>query len=63
MLIDYKTDAMSRKDVDKDEVKKILADRYKLQLDIYADALRELTGLEVKEKYLYSFAIDEAIAV
>lgn len=63
VLIDYKTDAMSRKDVDKDEVKKILADRYKLQLDIYADALRELTGLEVKEKYLYSFAIDEAIAV
>ena len=63
VLVDYKTDAMSRQSVDKAEVKKTLIDHYKLQLDIYADALKELTGLEVKEKYLYSFAIDEAIAV
>ena len=63
VLVDYKTDEMSRQNVDKSEIKKTLADRYKLQLDIYADALRELTGLEVKEKYLYSFAIDEVIAV
>lgn len=63
VIVDYKTDAMSRQDVDKSEIKKKLMDNYKLQLDIYADALSELTGLEVKEKYLYSFAIDEAIAV
>ena len=63
VLVDYKTDAMSKESVDKPKLIKTLADRYKLQLDIYADALKELTGLEVKEKYLYSFAIDEAIAV
>jgi len=63
VIVDYKTDSMSRQDADKSEIKKKLVDNYKLQLDIYADALSELTGLEVKEKYLYSFAIDEAIAV
>lgn len=63
VLVDYKTDAMSNQSVDKLKLVKTLADRYKLQLDIYADELKELTGLEVKEKYLYSFAIDEAIAV
>ena len=62
-LVDYKTDAMSRQSVDKEEIKKTLKERYKLQIDIYADALKELTGLEVKEKYLYSFAIDEVIAL
>ena len=63
VLVDYKTDAMSRENVNKSEVKNTLISHYKLQLDIYADALRELTGLEVREKYLYSFAIDEVIAV
>ena len=63
VIVDYKTDAMSRKTVDKAEIKKQLVDNYKLQLDIYADAVSELTGLEVKEKYLYSFAIDEVIEV
>ena len=63
VLIDYKTDAMRNKSLDEDKLKKKLIDNYKLQLNIYADALKELTGLDVKEKYLYSFAIDEAIEV
>ena len=63
VLVDYKTDSMSRQDLDSSMIKKNLINNYKLQLDIYADAIHELTGLEVREKYLYSFAINEVIAV
>ena len=63
VLLDYKTDSMRKKIIDREEIKKMLIDHYKLQLDIYAEALKELTGLDVKGKFLYSFAIDEAIEV
>ena len=61
VLVDYKTDGMSKQNINENEFIKTLKDNYGLQLNIYADAIRELTGLEVKEKYLYSFAINKEI--
>jgi ATP-dependent exoDNAse (exonuclease V) beta subunit len=37
--------------------------RYQVQLDYYAKALSQLTGLEVKEKLIYSFTLGREINV
>lgn len=54
VLADYKTDKVSIQDGFKR-----LADRYAVQLDYYADALQRATGKQVKEKIIYSFALDD----
>lgn len=55
VIVDYKTD-----NVDKREE---LIGRYKAQLDCYADAIRKVTGKEVKEKLIYSTKFDDTIIV
>ena len=40
-----------------------LIDKYKKQLDLYAEVLENLTGKKVKEKYIYLFGIDEDILI
>lgn len=55
VVVDYKTDRISNG--------KELADRYHMQLAYYAEALFRLTGKEVKNKILYSFALQEEIVV
>lgn len=55
VVMDYKTDRV--------DTAQELVDRYKEQIDIYADALKQLTGKEVKEKLLYSFCLNEEISV
>lgn len=55
VLVDYKTDKV---DEGKEEV---LAQRYKTQMDYYSRTLCQLTGINVKEIYLYSFALDKPI--
>lgn len=55
VVVDYKTDRISKG--------KELADRYHVQLAYYEEALFRLTGKEVKEKILYSFALQEEILV
>lgn len=47
ILLDYKTDFA----VDIDAIKS----KYKIQLDYYAKALKEMTGKDIKNKYLYLF--------
>ena len=61
VLVDYKTDALSKDKIKKDMLRDQLVDNYKVQLDIYAKAIERSTGYEVKEKYIYSFALDEEI--
>lgn len=63
VLVDYKTDSLSKKEINRELTRKVLTENYKIQLDIYADAIKEITGMDVKEKYLYSFALDEMIEV
>lgn len=53
VVADYKTDRVSSPEE--------LVKRYYLQLDYYAEALERLTGKTVKEKIIYSFALNEEI--
>lgn len=50
VLVDFKTDKLKNKE---DFVKK-----YKIQLDIYKEALERLTKLKVEKTYIYSFNLD-----
>ena len=53
VVADYKTDRV--------DTPEELIDRYKVQLDYYAEALTRLTGKAVKEKIIYSFALNKEI--
>ena len=37
--------------------------KYKIQLDIYKEAIEKLTGYRVEKKYIYSFNLDRKIEV
>ncbi|MCL2253525.1 MAG: UvrD-helicase domain-containing protein, partial [Lachnospiraceae bacterium] len=53
VVLDYKSDAVKTADE--------LISRYQKQLDYYGEALEQLTGKSVKEKIIYSFALEEAV--
>lgn len=55
ILLDYKTDRVSEAQE--------LVDKYRAQLEYYARALHQLTGKQVKEKIIYSFALKKEIEV
>lgn len=55
VLIDYKTDKIN------DEA--VFISTYKNQLDIYADAIYQCLGLNVKEKYIFSFNLKKFIKI
>lgn len=55
VLLDYKTDVIKTSEE--------LADRYRVQLDYYGEALERLTGKRVKERVLYSFYLGEEVRV
>ena len=44
VIVDYKTDYVT------EETKQEVIDRYRVQLDLYGEAIEKLTGKEVKEK-------------
>ncbi len=54
LLLDYKTDRVRTAET--------LRRRYSLQLQLYADALSDITGRPVKEKLLYSFALQQTVS-
>ncbi len=62
VLIDYKTNRIDR-NRSLDEEKARITETYRIQLDMYADAIEKATGKPVKEKYLYLFDIGEAVQV
>lgn len=57
VIVDYKTDFVN------DENKEEVINRYKKQLDLYAEVVENLTGKEVKEKCIYLFSIDEEVSI
>ncbi len=59
VLIDYKTDRVDKSTAGEQELVK----RYAVQLDYYAKALAQLTGKRVKEKIIYSFALEKGIII
>ncbi|HWP97541.1 MAG TPA: helicase-exonuclease AddAB subunit AddA [Syntrophomonadaceae bacterium] len=58
VLIDFKTDAVS------DPASAVLLiDSYRPQLDLYQQALENIMGRRVKERYIYLFALEQAVPV
>ena len=55
ILVDYKTDRVKSGG---DLIK-----RYKIQMDLYKEALQRLTGMPVKASYIYSFRLHDAIII
>lgn len=53
VLVDYKTDRVKSGDE--------LIRRYKIQMDLYKEALERLTNMPVKASYIYSFCLHEAV--
>lgn len=53
VLVDYKTDRVKSGDE--------LIRRYKIQVDLYKEALERLTNMPVKASYIYSFRLHEAV--
>ncbi len=56
VIVDYKTDRVSAK-----KGADMLKNKYQIQLKLYAKALEQLTGCRVKECYIYSLTLEEAI--
>ncbi|PHV71570.1 helicase-exonuclease AddAB subunit AddA [Sporanaerobium hydrogeniformans] len=59
VLVDYKTDYIDKEEQLKGVEK--LRKRYRVQLDLYAEAISRITKLPVKEKWLYLYSIGEWI--
>lgn len=55
IVLDYKTDKVQKPEE--------LKEKYHAQLSYYARALEQLTGKSVKEKVIYSFALEERIVL
>lgn len=55
VLIDYKTDAITERYSSFEAAKPILLNRYRVQLDLYEQAIEHIWKKRVKEKYLYFF--------
>lgn len=55
VLLDYKTDNVRSGEE--------LREKYRSQLEYYAEAIRRLTGKQVKEKLIYSFKLQETISI
>ena len=58
VLVDYKTDR-----VPEDGGEAVLLRRYEKQLELYADAITRACGIRVKEKIIYSFALNKSIPI
>lgn len=57
VLVDYKTDRIGQGEESK------LIERYRTQLEDYALALERMLHKKVKQKYIYSFALQKAIEI
>lgn len=61
VLIDYKTDRVPT--YEPEQSGELLRQRYKVQLDYYERALRQLTGKNVKQRVIYSLTLQREIEV
>lgn len=55
VLVDYKTDRVTENTVEE------VANGYAVQVELYTRALEEITGISVKEKYLYFLRLQKCI--
>ena len=61
ILLDYKSNYISDME-DGSEIER-MTESYKLQLELYREALEKIRGIKVKEAYLYLFHISRAIRI
>lgn len=57
VLIDYKTDKIS------EGMEHELVKRHIKQLELYRSAIKDIAGIDIKEMYIYSFALDRFVPV
>ncbi|PWM38981.1 MAG: hypothetical protein DBX52_05975 [Clostridiales bacterium] len=55
VILDYKTDRVQHAQE--------LIDRYRIQMDLYEQALRRVKGLEVIRREIYSFSLEETVCL
>ena len=55
VLVDYKTNS--------NVTPELLREEYEGQLKIYAEALEKMTGLKVKERYLWAFSLGKSVKI
>jgi len=60
VLIDYKSNYMDPRRPHEEELSR-LKDEYRVQIELYSEAVRKGTGKEVSEAYLWLFAASEAL--
>ena len=58
VLMDYKTDKVSAEHGEEELIRK-----YHAQLEYYKQTLEQLTGMKVKETYIYSFYLEKVIGL
>lgn len=57
VLIDYKTGNVLYENID------MMVKRYRVQIELYKEALEKITGKRVKESYIYLFDIDKEVQI
>ena len=60
VLIDYKTDRIASGD---DIASNLIKEKYRLQIELYSEALEAILHKKIKERYLYLFSGDVLIDV
>ena len=58
-----KNASLEKKEDASEETKEDVVNRYRVQLDLYGEAIEKLTGKEIKEKCVYLFGLDEGISI
>ncbi len=61
ILLDYKSNYISDSE-DESEIQKLM-ESYRLQLELYKEALERIRGIKVEEAYLYLFTIEKGVKV
>lgn len=56
VLLDYKTDRVSAENGEE-----VLVNRYRRQIELYAEAIRKIKKISVKSKIIYSFSLEKEI--
>ena len=63
VILDYKTDRVYKDDISKEDRINEIVKNYKVQLDLYEEAVKEIFNMEVKEKILYLFDSGDVVNV
>ncbi|TLS37877.1 helicase-exonuclease AddAB subunit AddA [Pseudalkalibacillus caeni] len=63
VLIDYKTDNISGRFTTEEHADKVMRERYRVQLDLYASAVQQIWKKPCKEKIVYYFDSETAITI